>query len=388
MAARRPIYLDHHSTTPVAPEVLDAMLPYFREDFGNAASESHSFGWRAAAAVDAARERLAAALGARPDEIFFTSGATESNNLAILGAARAGRRRRDHVVTVATEHPSVLDPCTQLEREGFSVTLLPVDDQGLIDLSELADILGERSALVSVMAANNEIGVLQPIEEIADLCRERGVLFHSDAAQAAGKLPLRVDRVEADLLSLSGHKIYGPKGVGALYVRRRRPRIRLEPLLFGGGHEGGLRSGTLPVPLIVGMAAALDLCLAELEGEAKRLRGLAEGLLARLQGELSGVKLNGHPDLRLPGNVNLTFEGVDGDRLLLSLADIAISSGSACSSASPKPSHVLAALGHSEALSRASLRFGLGRGTSAEDIEWAARRVIDEVRAQRSAGSP
>jgi len=387
MAARRPIYLDHHATTPVAPEVLDAMLPYLREDFGNAASNSHQFGWRAAAAVDDARQRLADALGARPEEIVFTSGATESNNLAILGAARALRRSRDHIVTVATEHSSVLDPCSQLEREGFSVTLLAVDGQGMLDLSELADAIGERTALVSVMAANNEIGVLQPMEEIARLCEERGVIFHTDAAQAAGRVALRVDQVGADLLSLSGHKIYGPKGVGVLYVRRRRPKLRLEPLLFGGGHEGGLRSGTLPVPLVVGMAAALELCLAELHAEAMRLRELSEGLRMRLQQELDGVLLNGHPTLRLPGNLNLTFEGVDGDRLLLSLADIAVSSGSACSSASPKPSHVLAALGRSEALSRASLRFGLGRGTSAEDIEWAAGRVIEEVRAQTASGS-
>jgi cysteine desulfurase len=387
MAAHRPIYLDHHATTPIAPEVLDAMLPYFREDFGNAASVSHQYGWRAAAAVDDARERLADSLGARPEEIVFTSGATESNNLAILGAARALRQRRDHLVTVVTEHASVLDPCGQLEREGFTVTRLAVDDQGLLDLSELADAIGERTALVSVMAANNEIGVLQPIEQVAQLCGERGALFHTDAAQACGRVPLRVDQVEADLLSLSGHKIYGPKGVGALYVRRRRPKLRLEPLLFGGGHQGGLRSGTLPVPLVVGMAAALELCLVELETEATRLRELSEALRVRLQRELDGVLLNGHATLRLPGNLNLSFEGVDGDRLLLSLADIAVSSGSACSSASPKPSHVLAALGRSEALSRASLRFGLGRGTSAEDIEWAAGRVIEEVRAQAGSSS-
>jgi cysteine desulfurase len=388
MAARRPIYLDHHSTTPVASAVLDAMLPYFREDFGNAASNSHAFGWRAAAATDDARERLATCIGARPEEIVFTSGATESNNLAILGAARARRRQCDHVVTVATEHPSVLDPCRQLESEGFCVTVVGVDEEGMVDLAELAEAIGERTALVSLMAANNEIGVLQPIEEIARLCAERGVLFHSDAAQAVGKVPLRVDEIEVDLLSLSAHKIYGPKGVGALFVRRRRPRLRLEPLVYGGGHEGGLRSGTLAVPLVVGMAAALELCLADLEAEAKRLRDLSEALRARLQGQLAGVLLNGHPDLRLPGNLNVSFEGVDGDRLLLSLADIAVSSGSACSTASPKPSHVLAALGRSEALSRASLRFGLGRGTSVGDIEFAAGRVIEEVQAQRDSASP
>ncbi|MBW2275825.1 MAG: cysteine desulfurase, partial [Deltaproteobacteria bacterium] len=293
MAAHRPIYLDHHATTPIAPEVLDAMLPYFREDFGNAASVSHQYGWRAAAAVDDARERLADSLGARPEEIVFTSGATESNNLAILGAARALRHRRDHLVTVVTEHASVLDPCGQLEREGFAVTRLAVDDQGMLDLSELADAIGERTALVSVMAANNEIGVLQPMEEVAQLCGERGALFHTDAAQAIGRVPLRVDRVEVDLLSLSGHKIYGPKGVGALYVRRRRPKLRLEPLLFGGGHQGGLRSGTLPVPLVVGMAAALELCLVEQDTEAARLRELSEALRVRLQRELDGVLLNG-----------------------------------------------------------------------------------------------
>ncbi len=392
MGQRLPIYLDHHATTPVDPRVVAAMLPLFSEDFGNAASANHLFGWRAEAAVEDARERVAAAIGAEPREIIFTSGATESNCLAILGAARSEllrspARRRDRIVTVATEHPAVLDPCGQLEREGFSVRYLPVDRvdrSGLLDLATLRDAIDERTLLVSVMAANNEIGVLQPLDEIARLCVERGVLLHSDAAQAVGKLPLDVTELPLDLLSVSGHKLYGPKGVGFLYIRSRRPRIRLEPILHGGGHERGLRSGTLPVPLIAGLAQALDLCLAELESESERLRGLRDRLWQRLSSELDGVVLNGCAKRRLPGNLNVSFEGVDGDKLLLALTDIAVSSGSACSSARPEPSHVLAALGVPEALSRASLRFGLGRGTTEAEIERAADCVVEAVVQQRS----
>ena len=384
LASRRPIYLDHHATTPLDPRVLDAMLPFFREDFGNAASKNHVFGWRAEAAVEDARERMAAAIGASAQEIVFTSGATESNNLAIVGAARARRRSSDHIITVATEHPAVLDPCRSLESEGFELSSLGVDRDGLVDPEAIGATIRDRTALVSVMAANNEIGVLQPIAEIARVCRERGVVFHTDAAQAVGKIPIRVDDLQVDLLSFSGHKIYGPKGVGALYVRSGRPRLRLEPILHGGGHERGLRSGTLPVPLIVGMARALELCVEELEQEAARLLELRQRLWKRLATELDGVVLNGHAECRLPGNLNVSFSGVDGDRLLLAMGNVALSSGSACSSATPGPSHVLEALGVSDALSRSALRFGLGRDNTPDEIDFAAERVIDEVRSQRA----
>jgi len=380
----RPIYLDQHATTPLDPRVLEAMLPFFREDFGNAASRNHVFGWRAAAAVEDARERIAAAIGAQPKEIVFTSGATESNNLAILGAARARRRSGNHLVTVATEHAAVLDPCRSLESEGFELGLLGVDRDGLVDPAVVGEAIRDRTVLVSVMAANNEIGVLQPIAEISQLCRQRGVLFHTDAAQAVGRIPIRVDDLQLDLLSLSGHKIYGPKGVGVLYVRSGRPRVRLEPILHGGGHERGMRSGTLPVPLIVGMARALELCLEELEREAARLLELRQRLWKRLASELDGVFLNGHAERRLPGNLNVSFADVDGDRLLLSMGNVALSSGSACSTAIPGSSHVLTALGVSDALARTALRFGLGRGNTSDDIDFAADRIIEEVRSQRA----
>ena len=325
--ARLPIYLDHQATTPVDPRVFAAMEPYFKADFGNAASRTHAYGWRAEAAVDEARERIAAGLGAEPREIVFTSGATESNNLAILGAARARRGRGEHVVTVATEHPAVLDPCRALAREGFAVTELAVATDGVLSVDALEAALTERTVLVSVMLANNEIGVIQPIRELAAVCRERGVVFHTDAAQAVGKLPCDVSQMPVDLLSLSGHKLYGPKGVGALFVRSGRPRVRLEPILHGGGHERGLRPGTLAVPLIVGLAAALELCLAEREGEAKRQTELRDRLLQILQAELPGVHCNGSLERRLPGNLNVSFEQIDGDQQLLALPDLALSTG-------------------------------------------------------------
>jgi len=385
--SRPPIYLDHQATTPLDPRVLEAMDPWLREDFGNPASRSHVFGWRAEAGVEEARESLAASLGVQPREVVFTSGATESNNLALLGAARARRAHgRDHVVTVATEHHAVLDPARALEREGFRLTVLPVDGDGLLDPEALRAVLDDRTALVSVMAANNEIGVLQPLEELGALCREHKAWLHTDAAQAVGKMALDVDACGVDLLSVSGHKVYGPKGVGALTVRSRRPRVRLEPLMWGGGHERGLRPGTLPVALAVGLARAVEIALAERESEAKRLRDLRERLWQRLSEALPGVHCNGHRERRLPGNLNVSFEGVDGDRLLLGLGDVAVSSGSACTSALPEPSHVLAALGVPAPLARASLRFGLGRGTTAEEIDRAAERVVAEVRAQRRAG--
>ena len=393
MAVRRPIYLDHHATTPLDPRVLEAMMPYLTHDFGNAASKTHVFGWRAESAVEDARERIAGAIGARARDIIFTSGATESNTTAIIGAARAAGAveaasgdvaRRDHIITVTTEHPAVLDPCAWLETRGLSVTRLAVDSEGLLDPQAVADAIGDRTLLVSVMLANSEIGVLQDVAAIGAICRERGVMLHSDAAQAVGKVPVDVEAMQIDLLSISFHKIYWPKGAGALYVRSRRPRAKLAPILFGGGHERGLRSGTLAVPLIVGGAAALDLCVAEQEVEAKRLRELRDCLWTRLSEAVPEVRLNGHRESRLPGNLNVSFPDVAAARLLHALPDIAISSGSACSSADPRPSHVLAALGLSEALSRASLRFGLGRGTTAEDVERAAERVIEEVRAERA----
>jgi cysteine desulfurase len=368
--------------------VLAAMLPYFTEDFGNAASRSHVFGWRAEAAVALARERIADALGARaPAEIVFTSGATESINLALKGAAQALANTRDHLVVAATEHRAVLDTCRALEATGRTLSVLPVDGQGLVDPDAVRRALGRRTLLVSVMAANNEIGVLQPLAEIGRICREQGVLFHCDAAQAAGKIPIDVEALGIDLLSLSAHKLYGPKGVGALWVRSR-PRVRLEPLLHGGGHERGLRSGTLPVPLIVGFGRALMLSLEERVAETQRVQALRQRLLSRLQGELDGVALNGHPDARLAGNLNLSFLDVDAAALLLALPDVALSTGSACSSADPHPSHVLAALGLSPERVRSALRIGIGRFNTEAEIDRAAERLIHEVRRLRTLSTP
>ena len=379
-----PVYLDHHATTPLDERVLEAMLPYLREEFGNAASRTHPHGWRAEAAVESARERLADMLGARdPSEIVFTSGATESNNLALLGLAEADARRR-HLVTVATEHPSVLDPCRALTLRGFTLDILEVDGAGLVAPDAIARALRDDTLVVSVMAANNEIGVLQPVREIAGLCRERGIAFHSDAAQAVGRVELSAEGDGIDLLALSGHKLYGPKGIGLLVVRKHgRPRLRLEPRQYGGGHEGGLRSGTLPVASIVGLARALELCLAEREFEAVRLAALRDRLLAELGAALPGrVILNGDAKARLPGNLNVSFAEIDGDRLLADLRGIEVSSGSACSSALPEPSPVLLALGRSPELAKASLRFGLGRGTTPQHVTLAVESVVAAVSLQ------
>jgi cysteine desulfurase len=387
MALQFPIYLDHHATTPTDSRVIEAMLPYFGEAFGNPSSSTHRFGWVAEAAVEDARERIAVAIGAAdPSEILFTSGTTESDNLALKGVARAARRRGDHLVTCAVEHPAVLDPCRALQAEGFSVTVLPVDAEGLVDPGEVARAITDRTLLVSIMAANSEIGVLQPLDEIGRICRERGVSFHSDAAQAVGKIPIDVEGLSLDLLSMCAHKLYGPKGVGLLYVRGRRPRQRLEPLLHGGGHERGLRAGTLPVPLIVGFARALELCLEELGSEAERLRALRDRLWSRLREGVGDARLNGHPTRRLPGNLNVSFPGVEADALIAALKDVALSSGSACSSERGVPSHVLRALGLPDELARASLRFGLGRSNHEEEIDWVARRLCEEVRALRGKG--
>jgi cysteine desulfurase len=383
---KRPIYLDHHATTPLDPRVLDAMLPWLRDDFGNPSSATHIYGWRAEAAVEDARERLAAAIGAAdPSEIVFTSGTTESDNLAILGLARGSRRRGDHLVTTAIEHPAVLDACRALEREGFSVSELAVDADGRVDPRAVADALRDGSLLVSVMAANSEIGVVQPLEQIGALCRERGVIFHSDAAQAVGRIPFDVEALGLDLASMCAHKLYGPKGVGLLYVRRRRPRLPIQPLLHGGGQEGGLRPGTLPVPLIVGFARAVELCLEERDSERLRIAGLRDRLWDRLEAALPGVRRNGHPEHRLPGNLHVAFEGIRADALIADLPELALSSGSACASASGKPSHVLVALGLPEALAEGALRFGLGRGTTREEIDLAADRLIEAVRKLRGA---
>ncbi|HLO88457.1 MAG TPA: IscS subfamily cysteine desulfurase [Nostocaceae cyanobacterium] len=380
----RPIYLDCHSTTPVDERVLAAMLPYFTEKFGNASSINHVYGWESEAAVKNTREILAAAINATPEEIVFTSGATEANNLAIKGVAEAYFSKGQHIVTVATEHNAVLDPCKYLKNLGFELTILPVQKDGLIDLTELEKVLRPDTILVSVMAANNEIGVLQPLAEIGEICRDRQILFHTDAAQAIGKIPLDVQAMKIDLMSITAHKIYGPKGIGALYVRRRDPRVKLASQLHGGGHERGMRSGTLYTPQIVGLGKAVEIALVEQETENQRLTELRQKLWNTIS-TLQGIHLNGHPTKRLSGNLNISVEGVDGAALLLGLQPIvAISSGSACTSASTKPSHVLTALGHSEKLAFASLRFGIGRFNTAEEIDIVAQHLISTVQSLQS----
>lgn len=380
---KAPIYLDYQATTPVDPRVLEQMLPYFTEIYGNPASVTHAYGWAAESAVKQAREQLAQAIGADPSEIIFTSGATEANNLAIKGVAEAYLGQGRHLITVQTEHRAVLDPCTYLEGLGFEVTRLPVQPDGRLDLDRLATALRSDTVLVSVMAANNEIGVLQPLEAIGTLCHDRQVLFHTDAAQGIGKIPLDVQRQNIDLLSLTAHKIYGPKGIGALYIRRRDPRVQLATQLHGGGQERGWRSGTLPVPQIVGFGAAIDLAMADMNRENDRLRDLRDRLWLRLQ-TIDGIYLNGHPDQRLSGNLNVSIDGVNGQALLLALQpDIAVSSGSACTMAKVEPSHVLQALGRSREQVLASLRFGLGRFTTQEQIEYAAEKTIAAVAALR-----
>jgi cysteine desulfurase len=390
------VYLDYHATTPLDPRVLEAMLPFFTERFGNAGSTSHAFGWEAKDAVDAARESIAAALQASSREIVFTSGATESNNLALRGVCERPRLRGKHLISVATEHRAVLDPLARLARRGFEVSLLPVRphgaaDAGRLDLDQLSDAIRPDTVLVSVMLANNEIGTLQPLAEIGRICKEKGVLLHSDATQAVGKLPVDVQALQVDLLSFTAHKICGPKGIGGLYVRRRDPAVRLEPQIDGGRQEGGLRSGTLNVPGIVGLARALELCLQELTVEPARLRALRERLYQGLQHTVPGVGLNGpaleDPALRLPGNLNCRFAGLDGEALMLSMRELAVSSGSACSSAEPEPSHVLRALGLGDEESRSSLRFGLGRFTTAEDVEYALTAVTQAAERLRRLGA-
>ncbi|WP_193364930.1 cysteine desulfurase family protein [Leptolyngbya sp. PCC 6406] len=380
----RPIYLDCHATTPMDPRVLEAMMPFFTEHFGNPASITHAYGWAAEAAVKQARESLATAIAATPEEIIFTSGATEANNLAIKGVAEAYCTQGRHIVTVQTEHSAVLDPCRYLEKLGFEITYLPVQSDGLVDLATLAAALRQDTILVSVMAANNEIGVLQPLAEIGELCRDRGILFHTDAAQAIGKIPLDVQQMPIDLLSMTAHKVYGPKGIGALYVRRRNPRVSLAPQLHGGGHERGRRSGTLATPQIVGFQRAVELAMESGAAEQDRIGKLRDRLWQALA-PLPGVSLNGHPIQRLAGNLNISVAGVDGQALLLGLRSVvAVSSGSACSTANPAPSPVLKALGHSDALAYASLRFGLGRFTTEADIDTVAAAVRDTILALKA----
>jgi cysteine desulfurase len=377
------VYLDNNATTRTDPRVLEAMLPYFTESYGNAASRTHRLGHEAAGAVQMARQQVASLIGARPVEIVFTSGATESDNLALKGVASMHRHRGTHMVTQATEHKAVLDSCRRLEREGFYVTVLPVDRHGTVSVEQVAAALTDRTILVSIMTANNEIGTLQPIAAIGRLCKERGVLFHTDAAQAAGKLPLDVEELGVDLLSLSAHKMYGPKGVGALYVRRKDPRVRLDPLLDGGGHEGGLRSGTLPVPLVVGFGKACELCQESTAGETEQLTGLAERLRQGIMSQLPDVVVNGPLTGRLPGNLNLSFAYIHSDALMMSMPKVAVSSGSACTSASVEPSYVLRALGIPDELARASVRFGVGRFTTAAEVDHAIEQVVASVRRLR-----
>jgi cysteine desulfurase len=379
----RPIYLDCHATTPVDERVLAAMLPYFTQHFGNPSSISHVYGWEAEAAVKQTRKILAEAINASPEEIVFTSGATEANNLAIKGVAEAYYQKGQHIITVATEHSAVIDPCNYLKNLGFEVTILPVEKDGIINLNQLEKALRRDTILVSVMAANNEIGVLQPLAEIGELCRSQEIIFHTDAAQAIAKIPLDVQAMKIDLMSLTAHKVYGPKGIGALYVRRRNPRVQIAAQQHGGGHERGMRSGTLYTPQIVGFGKAVEIGLEEQERECDRLIQLRERLWKQLS-QLPGIHLNGHPTQRLAGNLNISVEKVDGSALLLGLQPVmAVSSGSACSSATTAPSHVLTALGHSEQLAYASVRFGIGRFNTQEEIDRVAEHFISTVQSLR-----
>jgi len=379
MALSLPVYMDNNSTTPCDPRVVEAMLPYFTEKFGNAASRNHAFGWQAEEAVENAREQVAELIGASPKEIIFTSGATESNNLAIKGVASMYRKKGNHIITCVTEHKAVIDPLKRLERDGWNVTWLAVDPDGRVDPRQVREAITDQTVLVSIMVANNEVGTIQPIAEIGAICKEKGVLFHTDAVQAAGKIPLDVQKMGIDLLSLSGHKMYGPKGVGALYVRRKDPRVRLDAIQDGGGHERGMRSGTLAVPLIVGLGAAAEIARREMPEESARLLNLRERLRQGIMGQLDHVEVNGHPSERLPGNMNLSFGFVEGEGLMMGIKDIAVSSGSACTSASLEPSYVLKALGADDERAHSSIRFGIGRFNTEEEIDFVIRDVVRAV---------
>lgn len=380
---RLPIYLDNHATTPLDPRVLETMMPYLTNIFGNAASRNHSFGWEAEKAVEKAREQVAKLIGATAKEVIFTSGATESNNLALKGIAEMYRERGNHIITQVTEHKAVLDTCKKLEKQGYRVTYLPVGADGLIDLEDLKRAIDDKTILVSIMYANNEIGVVQPVREIGAICKEKGVLFHTDAVQAVGKIPVDVQKDNIDVLSLSGHKLYGPKGVGALYVRRRNPRVQISEQINGGGHERGMRSGTLNVPGIVGLGAACEIAMNEMDAEAKREKDLRDYLKHKLESALDYVHVNGNMEHHLPGNLNMSFVYVEGESLLMGINDVAVSSGSACTSATLEPSYVLKALGLGDDVAHSSIRFGLGRFNTKAEVDYVADKIIDVVKKLR-----
>lgn len=377
-----PVYLDYQATTPMDKRVLDEMIPYYMEKYGNPHSRSHSYGWEAEEAVETARQQVASLIGANPKEIIFTSGATESNNMALKGVAHFYKGKKNHIITCVTEHKCVLDAARHLEQEGFKVTYLPVQKNGLIDLEKLKKTITDETVLVSIMAVNNEIGVIQPIEQIGKICRERGVFFHTDAAQAFGKIPLDVEKMNIDLMSISGHKIYGPKGVGALFIRRR-PRVRLEALINGGGQERGFRSGTLPTPLIVGLGKAAEIAGEEMTAENERLHRLFDKFYKEVVEGIPDVYLNGDREHRIPGNINASFAYVEGESMIMAIRELAVSSGSACTSASLEPSYVLRALGVTEDLAHTSIRFGFGRFTTEEEIDFAIKTVKDNVQRLR-----
>src|SRR6266480_3993719 len=374
-----PIYMDNHATTPLDPRVLDAMMPYLTDRFGNAASRNHHFGWEAEQAVEEGRKQIAALIGADPREIVITSGATESDNLAVKGVAWMYREKGDHIITAVTEHKAILDTCKHLEKEGFRVTFLPVDNKGFVDLDDLRKAITDKTILISIMTANNEVGVIQDVKEIGAIARQRGVLFHTDAVQAAGKVPFNVNEMNVDIASLSAHKFYGPKGVGALYVRRRNPRVLLTPIIDGGGHERGMRSGTLNVPGIVGFGKAAQIAREDLPKESAEMFRLREKLRTTLERELDEIYINGDLKKRLPGNLNMSFAYVEGESLLMGINDVAVSSGSACTSASLEPSYVLKALGVGEDLAHTSIRFGIGRFNTQEEVDYVIDKMVQVV---------
>jgi cysteine desulfurase len=379
MAIKLPIYMDNHATTPVDPRVVEAMLPYFTEKFGNAASRNHEFGWKAEEAVETARGQIAKLINATPKEIVFTSGATESTNLAIKGVAEMYREKGNHIITQVTEHKATLDTCKRLEKHGYEVTYLPVEKDGRINLDELRRAITPKTILISIMYANNEIGVVQPVEEIGKIAKEKGIFFHCDGVQAVGKIPVDVQKDGIDLLSISAHKIYGPKGVGALYVRRKNPRVQLSAIIDGGGHERGMRSGTLNVTGIVGLGKACELCMNEMQAETVKLRGFRDRLTKSIMSRLDETFINGSMEHRLPHSINISFAYVEGESLLMGINDIAVSSGSACTSATLEPSYVLKALGVGEDLAHTSIRFGIGRFNTQEEVDYVADRVVETV---------
>ncbi len=378
-----PIYMDNNSTTRTDPRVVEAMLPYFTEKFGNSASRNHAYGWETEVAVEEAREQIASLIGASAKEIIFTSGATESNNLALKGVAAMYRKKGNHIITAPTEHKCVLDNCKRLEKEVFQVTYLPVDKFGRVSAEQVREAITDKTILVTLLFANNEIGTINPIAEIGKVCKEKGVLFHTDAVQAVGKVPIDVGTMGIDLLSLSAHKLYGPKGIGALYVRKKDPRVRLEPMIDGGGHERGMRSGTLPVPMIVGLGEACAIAQREMASESEKTFALRERLRTGIMNQLPETYLNGHPTERLPGNANISFAYVEGEGMMMGIKDVAVSSGSACTSASLEPSYVLRALGVGDELAHSSIRFGLGRFNTEAEVDFVVELVVREVKRLR-----